>query len=245
MSDAAEEAIGQEEETPTLTFAEQVNKVVGDMVQKEDGTWELPEGEFSDELKYAVVSEKRRRDMQSVLGKTQHELALSNKEREALKTRLTERVQINMSAEEQEEMQELKFSDPDKWRERMNTYEQRAKEELENELGEVKTTVTKETELERRQRVLDEFNAANPDLQITDEVIAYDVPPRITKKLEDGTISFDEFLGEVKDYLSRGKVIKKEKTLDQPNLNDLGGSDKAEEDAIQKDITTSYAKEIY
>ena len=51
MSDPVGKTVVQEpEDSKPLNFTEQVNEVVSNMVQSEDGNWALPEGEYSEEL---------------------------------------------------------------------------------------------------------------------------------------------------------------------------------------------------
>lgn len=228
-----------------MTFAEQVNEVTNAMTQGEDGKWVLPEGEHSPELKYAAVSEKRRRDAQSALGKTQHSLQATELERDALKTRLTSKAQITISAEEQEELDELKFKDPESWRTKMNELEQRATEQTQTELAEVSNSVTQEAELIRRKQVLAEFETEHPGFQIDDDVIANDIPPRITNKLANDEVTFEQFLQEAYTYLSKDKVIVNEEVNEEPDLNNIGGSHTPSKTAQAKDMTTSYDNEIY
>jgi glutaredoxin 2 len=205
----------------------------------------LPEGEYSDELRYAAVSEKRRREIQSALDKSQHTLKTIEAEKEALKKKFKGKAQITLSAEETEELEELKFSDPDAWRVKMNEFETRAANEYQTELAEVSKEVEFQSELARREQVLDQFNTENPDFQITEEVVANDIPPRITNKLKEGKITFEDFLVEAKTYLSKGKTVHMEKTPGQPDLGKLGGSDKASASAVAGDIAASYNAEVF
>ena len=247
MTDAVVETIAQEPaEQKPLTFVEQVNNAVGNLVEQEDGSFALPEDtEYSDELRYATVSEKRRRDSQSALNKSQHALKTTKAETEALRKRLQGTAKVTLSTEEAEELEELKFSDPDKWRTRMNELETRAATEFNNELAEVTDQVGLDSEIERRVTLLDQFNKENPDSQITETVVANDVPPRITTKLAEGKITFEDFLVEVKTYLGKGKAVKQEKTSGQPDLGELGGGDKASEHAVLTDADSSYENEIF
>ena len=89
------------------------------------------------------------------------------------------------------------------------------------------------------------FNKENPDSQITEAVVANDVPPRITTKLAKGKITFEDFLVEVQTYLGKGKAVKQEKTAGQPDLSELGGGDKASEHAVLTDADSSYENVIF
>lgn len=243
--ESEEQANAEESATTAQDFVEQVNQVCDNMVQSEDGTWELPEGDYSPELRYAAVSEKRRRDAQSALGKTQHQLKTTKAEADALRNRLKGKATITLTTAEQEELEELKFSDPDAWRVKMNELEQRATQEAENELQLTSEEVTLNAEVDRREELLTQFIEANPELELTDDVIFNEIPPRITNKLKSGELEFEAFLDEAKEYLTKGRVIGNEE-LDTPtNLGALGGSDTPSKAASEGDIVTSYDKEIF
>jgi phage terminase Nu1 subunit (DNA packaging protein) len=249
MSDVADTAIGQGteagSEAATPTFAERVNTIAGQTTKGDDGKWQLPEGDDSEEMHYAVVSELRRRDTQSALGKSQHSEQTTALENKALKGKLVSTAQISITAEERTELDELKFSDPDAWRNKMNELETRAADQLTSDLAEVSSEVTQESELIRREKVLTEFNAANPDLQLNDDVIFNDVPPRITNKLKNDEVTFEAYLEEVKTYLGKSKVIKNEANAEQPNLGKIGGGANAGDAAVSQDIESSYKDETY
>jgi len=77
-------------------------------------------------------------------------------------------------------------------------------------------------------------------------VINYDVPKRITAKLEKGEVTFEEYLEEVYNYLKTPKVIGNTKeNASQPNLSSMGGGNIAAEYATNEDIRQSYKKEIF
>lgn len=240
-----EEPGDTDNEVVAKDFVEQVNQVCDKMVQKEDGTWELPKGNYSPELRYAAVSEKRRRDAQSALGKTQHELKTTKAEADALRNRFKSKATVNLSKEEQEELEELKYSDPDAWRVKMNELEQRAAQETDDELRITSEEVSLNAELDRRVELLADFQKANPELEITDDVIFNEVPPRITNKLKSGEIPFETFLEEVKDYLVKGKAIYNEELDTTTNLGKLGGGDHPSKAASDRDIVASYKNETF
>lgn len=191
-----------------------------------------------------VDYEKRFKDTQAAYTKSRQELKEVKAKLEALEKLTTPRVEI--PDEVKEELDTLKFEDPDKWRIRMNQLEQEAAQKHKAALDEAAQAVRQQEELARRAQVLQEFQASHPDITITDEVIQYDVPPRITRKLEEGKVSFEEFLEEVADYLKAPKKIGgTSDTLDQPDLGRVAGDNKPSEIAETKDIIQSYRDEIY
>lgn len=195
-----------------------------------------------------ALAEKRRKDTQAAYTKSQQALKAKEAELAKLKEQLNQRVQVSIPEDVKAELEELKYEDPEAWRNRMNTLEAEAKREQEAELanltGEARKAAEAQFELSRRQQVLEEFNAS-ASVAITDELIANEVPPRITRKLDSGEISFEEFLNEVEDYVNIGKVVAKEETLDQPNLNKLGGGTEPSNNKADANISDAYANDIY
>lgn len=113
-------------------------------------------------------------------------------------------------------------------------------------LDETEKQVLVQTELENRARLLNEYNRSHPNFPITDEVIEFDVPARITKKLEKGEITFEDYLQEVHSFLySPKKVGTGNEILNQPNLGKISGGDTPSEGAIMKDIIANYKNIIY
>ena len=170
-----------------------------------------------DELELA---RKREKDTRAAYTKGQQEL----KELKEMNRVLAEQATgtVTLSEEQQDELEDLKYSDPDAWRRKLNNYEAVSSKEAAEKLQEVQQKAATEFELDRRKQVLDEFNSQR-DNPITDDVIKNDIPPRILAKLESGEIEFEQFLGEVDTYLGKGKVVSNPSTLSQPNLGNTGG----------------------
>ena len=127
----------------------------------------------------------------------------------------------------------------------MNELETRATAQLNNDLAEVSTNVSAKSEIARRHKVLEQYNLENPGNQITQQVVSNDVPPRITNKLSEGEITFEEFLSEVNTYLSTPKVIQNETINRQADLGKIGGASHADPHAVAQDSIGSYESEIY
>lgn len=214
---------------------------------QEDVADKTPKEPTPEEL--VAIAEKRRRDTQAAYTKSQQALKAKEAELQKLREQLEKAVTVELPQDVKEELEDLKYNDPEAWRNRMNNLEQEAKrkqqEELESLTGEARKAAEVQFELSRRQQVLEEFNAS-AEVPITDEIIANEVPPRITNKLDKGEISFEEFLQEVEAYVNTGKTVPKEPTLGQPNLSELGGgttpSNKTKADA---NISQAYAKDVY
>lgn len=200
--------------------------------------------EQSSESQQQVDYEKRYKDTQAAYTKSQQELKAAKAQVDVLEKLTTPQIQID--AETQRELDDLKYSDPDAWRTKMNNLELEARTKHQSTLSTAAQQAAMQAELERRTQVLDEYNRSHPGYEITDEVIQLDVPTRITKKLESGEISFDNFLTEVKDFLySPKKVGTPNKTLGQPNLGNIGGGDTPSDTAVTLDIAANYKNIAY
>lgn len=206
--------------------------------------------QFSEDLdpaiKYAANSEVRFRDTQSAYTKGQQRiLALESENTQLADTWATE-VSKTLTSDQQSELEELKHTDQEAWREKINTYEAANASRVKEKHTEIKTKAGKETEVQQRERHLADYNAANPDYALTDDVIDNDLPPRITKKLEDGKITFDEFIHEAHKYLSANKTIYTgEQAPNEPDLSKAGGTNKPTDKAVDASIKESYVKEIF
>ena len=202
---------------------------------EESNTATQPEVDWKVEFEKA---EKRRKDTQAAFTKSQQALKAKEAELQVLKT-----TGPAITPEVAKELEDLKFKDPDAWKSRLDELKDKHNATIVAKTKELTDQVVHQSELERRASVLAEFNAANPSLVITDEVIQYDIPPRITKKLAEGTVSFEDFLVEVKEYLNAPKKVKADGVEQQPNLSKVGGGSTPTVDSGK--VATSYEKEIF
>lgn len=229
------------------TFESKVNAVVSHLKQGDDGTYQLPEGlDVPDEVRYAAMLEKRRRDTESTLGKTKAQLKAEQAKVQTLQTKVALRVEDNLSDDDKATLQHLQETDMNAWRQRMNELENKAREQLATELDTAATSTSQQVEMERRGVVLAEFNVAHPDMPISTEVIENDIPPRIVNKLAQGKITFEEFLEESYEYLTKPKVVGSgKKPATAPNLSNTGGGDTPRPEAVAKDFSTTYKNTIF
>jgi hypothetical protein len=232
--------------TAVESFEDKVTSIVSQMVQGDDGIWKLPENVEADEAAlYAARAEKRRRDTESKLGKTTHALKALEAEKAELQGKLQQHMADNLTSGQRAGLEELKYSDPDQWREEINKLERTAMAKAQEELGTISAAASQHAELERRAQVLVAHNEANKEFAITDASLA-DLPPRITRRLEKGEATFEEFLVEASTYLRAGKVVGSPATVEpQPNLGNAGGGAKPADYAVQADLVASYENEIY
>jgi len=196
------------------------------------------------EQQQTVDYEKRFKDTQAAYTKTQQMLHAAKAKIEVLESLAKPVIQLDEVA--QKELDDLKFSNPDAWRVKMNSLEAEATNKHRTKLDEVETAASIQAELGRRAQLLEEFNRSHPSIQLTDDVINYDVPPRITKKLEKGEITFEDFLTEVQDFLTSPKKVGSANTaLGQPNLGKIGGGETPSDGAVVKDIAANYKNIVF
>lgn len=226
---------------PKESFADQVNNAVSAMTVNDNGLHILPDG-LEDNVRVAAEAEKRRRDTQSSFSKSQQALKVAQAENDRLRGLIVP--QLKLTAEQKEELFDLKESDPDAWREKLSSYEAEAEAELGEKLKKVKTESSAEAEVARRAQVLEDFLTANPEFTINDDVLANDIPPRIKNKLISGEATFEQFLIDAKEYLGKNKVPSMGSGK-EPDLNSTGGGANATSSAVKEDIISSYESEIY
>jgi len=197
---------------------------------------------------YAVTLEHRRRNTQASYTTNQQK----NKALEAENSKLTEilsgATHVEIPKEDQERLGELMYEDPVAWRKEMDAIEKKSigehRAKIAELTGEAKDAAGQSFELDRRQQVLKDFNDS-AKVTITEELIANEVPPRITNKLAKGEISFEDFLQEVATYVGKDKVVGNETTLDQPNMNNLGGKDIPDNLKPEKGLAENYKNDVY
>lgn len=238
---AAQEMFGKDgEKSASNAFETSVNEAVGNMTQGEDGLWVLP-ADLPENVAFAAKLEKRRRDTQSALSKSQSTLKAAEVERDEYRGRLITDVPLDLNSEEQEELDGLKETSPDAWRVKCNEYEERAVTKRTKELDDLKAGASDEAEIDRRIQVLQDFMDSNPELELNDEVMDKDLPPRITGKLERGEITFEEFLDQAKEFITGEEV----KPSEEPNLSKAGGGSHASKETVAADIQESYKTTVF
>lgn len=227
------------------TFESKVNTALESVKKGEDGKWQVPD-DLDEAVAYSVNAELRRRDTQAAYTKTQQEAAVLRKENETLAASYEKDVISQLSTEDKDRLEELKHTDPEAWRTELEKVERSNKSKFDEKRNQIKDTVTKETELERRTRLLEEYNEANPEHALTDEVIENDIPPRFTKQLEKGEVDFEEFLDKCNTFLGKPRTIKKgDEAPNEPDLGNAGGGHQPGDGERKEDIRKSYKTETY
>ena len=213
--------------------------------QKPNANAEKQEATLEDQL---AIATQRQKDTQASYTKGQQAI----KAQEAVIAKLTEQLEgatkVTIPEEDQKRLDQLKYDDPVAWRQELNQLELVAQGESKAKLTELTSTASKAAnvafELERREQVLKEFNES-AEIAITNVVLANDVPPRITNKLANNEITFEEMLEEISAYLKTGKVVKNEETLGQPNLGNNVGGDKPGDFKPEESLSQAYKKVLY
>ena len=193
----------------------------------------IPEGLTTDtpESTQIVDYEKRFKDTQAFATKVAQEKADAVRELQELKAELsvlkeTAKPSLTIDEQTKSELEDLKYSDPDAWRAKVNELEQKANLEFNSKIDEAKKLSSQQLELQRRANILTQFQTEHPDVEFTDELLHLDIPQRIVKELENGKVTYEEFLNNVYNYVKTPKVVgSTNKTLEQPNLSKLGGDD--------------------
>lgn len=103
-----------------------------------------------------VDFEKRLKDTQAAYTKSRQEIAALKAELSALKE--TGMIQGNIPAELKQELEELKFKDPDAWRSKLNELEVASQTNLKQKISEKQQTFMKEFEQDDRAKTLEDFN---------------------------------------------------------------------------------------
>lgn len=214
----------------------------------ETGNYIFPEGvELSEELKFAATAEKRRRDTQSKFTSTQKSKLALEAENAKLKEALLKQ-SVEFTPEQREELNDLKMTDPETWRKKLNEYEASALKQREENINslsnDVKTEAGRQFEETRRQEVLEEFNKAN-GISLTGELLANEVPFRITNKLTEGKINYEDFLEESLKYLTTTKVIAEHKVMNDPNLGHVSGGREPGKSDPEVSLSELYSGDLY
>lgn len=227
------------------TLEEKVNSVVDTMTKGDDGKWQLPE-DLPEELRFAAMAERRRRDTQAEYSRVQNRLKALEAENSQLAAGWEADLTAKLTLEQQADLAELKLSDPDAWRAKLGELEQEARNKFAETRTQIASKATAESEKERRERVLADFLAANEGFELNDEIIENDLPPRFLKQLEKGEVDFETFLSNAHAYLTKGKTVAPgEPAPKGPNLGKAGGGAVPEGAAVDADIIKSYRNEVY
>ncbi len=221
-----------------------INKAVKEVTVGEDGKYVYPE-DMDPMLKAAVAATKSYRDNHSGFTKSQQSLKESEAETEALREQLAEQSKkpLELTTEDQAELDKLYIANPEAWRARVNKLEaeaaQTAQDAIDDVTSGVRTKAGAEHELARRVAYLEAFNVGRKT-SITEDTLDNDIPPRINNKLAKGEVTFEEYLSEVSSYLDKGKVVGGATPQETTDLNRSNG---ASTSGIKEDGAIDYASQ--
>lgn len=228
----------------TADIDSQVSELINKATRDENGKLVLPEAEPA--LLYAARAEIRRRDTQAEFTKTQQKLRQVEQLSDSLTKELETAIVSSVSATEQARLAELKHSNPDAWLTELRKLEDAAKGKAKEKIDQVRNTTNALTETERRAQILQEFHTANPGISIDDDTIANDIPPRLTKQLADGKITFEQFLDQAAKVLKGEVPIKKgDAAPNLPDMSKVAGGSNADTAARSRQSDNDYEKEVY
>lgn len=237
------------QEKPPATVADQVNTLLGSMVQNEKGDWELPEEAIKDipeAVIYAAKAERRYRDTQSSYTKSRQELKALKTTNESLVNHMIENATLDLTQEQRDQLDELRGTDPEAWRDKLTEYETAAKDAQRTKTKEFEDKGKKVSEAEMRQAMYADFTERT-GIELSDQVIENQLPASYSKNMSDGTWTFEEFLANVETFLSKDKVIKDaDDKGDKPTqMGKLPGGKDPDEAAKALDDVEAYDKETY
>lgn len=244
-------------ETTTDTNALSVDEIISNnIVKHEDGTYggvkevdgkkiPLKLGEaikelgLSEDKATAVRAEVRRRSTESAYTRERKRVLEMEAELKVYKDLVPK--DLGIPKEKQEELDVLKFEDPDKWLTEMTAIKNAATAEFqkktEEAISEAKLQAVKQDTVAARAKQLEDFNSKT-DKPLTDEQLQYDIPPRLTKQLEDGDITFAEMLEKAHAFINGTKVVTNPNYTEEPSFEATpGGSTPQQSNINVKDTT--------
>ena len=201
----------------------------------------------------ALKVEQRRRNSNSEYSKERASREKVEAENKALKEQMAKLVKPKgLSKEQQDELEELKFSDPDKWFERKVALENANSSETNDIVSKAYETASQEANVmyeqnvnQRREKSLDELlqshNIANPDKPLDMNMLNLNVPPILVNRFHNGEVDAEGFLASVSKYLYASTTVSNESVPSQPNLSNVTGSDAPSEKASEMSLEQLYS----
>lgn len=176
------------------------------------------------------VAEKRRRDAQAALTPLQQENARLKAELAATNTPPT----TDISPEVKAELDDLKFSDPDAWRVKMNEIEQSSSE-----------AYTKQVDANTRQEMAllekEQFFQSNPGLD--PELVRSVIPDAIKTRYENGELSYGQVL-EIGKKLVDGAPVASVLAPSTPDMGGTSGSSSPTDTAKKQQVKQDWEKAL-
>lgn len=188
-------------------------------------------------------TEFNRRETQASYTKARQDLTATQAEKDFLLVETQKG--LNLSAIQNEELEKLKFNDPDRWKDTVTKLESQAKSDFDKTitdgLGHARSEASKNYELSRREEILKDFSLANPDFNLTDEVVREQLPPRLVNQLANGELAFGDFLTKAQIFItSPKKTDTKTPDSGSKTLDNLQGKGEPDRNAVNKEIADQY-----
>lgn len=232
-------------------FAEQVNAIVEKAVEDKNGNMVLPDEVLKDipeALQHSAQTELRFRNTQRAFTKSQKENKKITAVNAELVNHLTETVTLHVTPAQKAALDDLKVRDPEAWRAKLNEYEQEAKTILQTKLQEFDKKGEALSEAEVRAAKLASF-IETTGIELTDDIIANELPASFLKDLESNKITFDQFLTNAHKFLTKSVKIQGagEGKVDDNDISigKLPGGATPTKQAIEGDITSRYSKLVF
>lgn len=236
--------MGSKTENTAPSYEEQVKTVLANSINQE-GKLEFGE-DVPEHMQFAARTLKRQQDTTASFTKSQMKLKALESENEQLATSWEQEAVKNVSSEDRARLEELKQVDPEAWRQELTELEASKRTTLQEKRTEIRKTASQMTEEEQRAETLARFSEANPEINITDDVIQNDIPPRLVKRLEAGEVTFEKFLDDVKGFLTKGRTMQKtESAADEPNLSESRGTSRPSAAAVANQDAADYKNTIF
>lgn len=226
-----------------------IKELVSKATADDKGNLTLPDEVLADVdpiVALAAKNELKYRNTQKGYTQTRQELKKISTVNQKLIADLERQAKLTLTAEQRDELNALKIKDPEQWREKLQAYEDAAKQSLKDKLKSYEQEGQQLSELELRKQMVQAF-AESTGIELNDDIIDNELPPKYKKDLEAGKIDFSTFLTQAAEYLTKGKVIQGagpgEKN--QPNLGKVGGGRQPTTEAQSHDIVERYKKTIF
>lgn len=227
-------------------LTEQVNELVDQMTKNDKGQWEFPkDSTASEELKLAARTERRLRDTHAAFHKSQKELKGLKNTAEALEQRILERTEVPLTADQRAELTELKEKDPEAWRAKLNEYETVGKQSLKDELAQIRKESSTKSEIEIRQEQMAAWSAET-GIELNDEIVANELPPKFVKELQNGDVTFEQFLEKAGNFLGKkATTVPPENEDPIKDLNSVAGDTEPTKTAQLHQDSEDYSKTVF
>ena len=143
--------------------------------------------------------EKQLKDTKAAYTQARQEIAALKTHIGALEEAIANNKNIDIPPEVQRELDQLKVTNPELWRQKLNAIENKRAKDL-------SSSISRKTEIARRQAVLEEWNHQNADAQINEYIVNNVLPAGLYNKLKNSEVTFEGFLAEASNFLRQTKM---------------------------------------